>query len=136
MTLSFFFFCTLWETSLHKTVLSHHGPQAHMLTSQESFAPLPCSWAALVLHSFSNEFRKRINHRKRPLVIKTQAVRVSTIFGSSTLGLPTHLRGNTEYSSPQGQESLKHFARSFQLLILGMEIARGPGNKLVFLWVP
>lgn len=129
MTFSFFFFCTLWETSLHKTVLSHHDLQANILMSQESFAPLPCNWVALVLHSSSNEFRKRINHRKQSLVIKIQVVRVSTIFGSPTLGLRTHQRGNTEYSSPQGQESLKHFVRSFQLLILGTEILRVPGKQ-------
>ena len=48
--------------------------------SQEAFAPLPCSWAALVTHPFSNDFRKQ------PQVIRSQVGRVSHIIGSPTLG--------------------------------------------------
>lgn len=55
-----------------KPILSHHDPQGNVLMSQDSFAPLPCSWAVLLLHPFSNGPEKELTKENnlRPLEVR------------------------------------------------------------------
>lgn len=92
----------LFITNFPAAILLCRDPQANMWMSQEAFAPLPCSRAALVPHPFSNEFRKQSQ------VIRSQVGKVSCITGSPTLGsyLPEREYGVFLSLGPREPEAL------------------------------